>query len=145
MRTLKALRRGRRAGSGAALTRLATSLGVTDPPPGAGAGDGTVSRSPRWAAFSARGHRRAVGLDRSLTAADLVVVVTDALDFGGAGVTETQAAATWAAEALVPCVAIAGTVHFSSRELRTFGVESAYSSDGDLASCAARVARTWNW
>jgi hypothetical protein len=74
-----------------------------------------------------------------------VVVVTDALDFGGAGVTETQAAAAWAAEARVPCVAIAGTVHFSGRELRTFGVESAYAAEGDLAGCAERVARTWNW
>lgn len=132
----------------AALTRLATSLGVTDPPPGAGAGDGTgLAVAALGGAFRTGPAAIAdlVGLDRSLTAADLVVVVTDALDFGGAGVTETQAAATWAAEALVPCVAIAGTVHFSSRELRTFGVESAYSSDGDLASCAARVARTWNW
>jgi glycerate kinase len=132
----------------AALTRLATSLGVPEPPPGAGAGDGMgLAVAVLGGTFRAGPQAIAalVGLDRSLAAADLVVVVTDALDFGGAGVTETQAAATWAAEALVPCVAIAGTVHFSGRELRTFGVESAYASEGDLAACAARVARTWNW
>lgn len=132
----------------AALTRLAESLGVAEPPPGAGAGNGmglavvalggTIRTAPQAIADL-------VGLERSLAAADLVVVVTDALDFGGAGVTETQAASAWAAEALVPCLAIADRVHISGRELRTFGVESAYAAEGDLAGCAARVARTWNW
>jgi glycerate kinase len=132
----------------AVLTRLATSLGVAEPPPGAGAGDGTGLAVAVLGGTFRTGPQviaELVELERSLGAADLVVVVTDALDFGGAGVTETQAAAAWAAEALVPCVAIAGAVHFSGRELRTFGVESAYAAHGDLAGCAERVARTWNW
>ncbi len=132
----------------AALTARAAALGVPEPPPGAGAGNGmalavvvragTIRTGPQAIA-------ELVGLEGSLAAADLVVVVTDALDFGGAGVAETQAASSWAAENLVPCLAIADRVHISSRELRTFGVESAYAAEGDLAGCAARVARTWNW
>ena len=132
----------------AALTRLATSWGVPEPPLGAGAGDGTgLAVAVLGGTFRTGPQAVAelVGLRSSLSAADLVVVVTDALDFGGAGVTEAQAAAAWAAEALVPCVAIAGTVRISGRELRTFGVESAYAAHGDLAGCAERVARTWNW
>ncbi len=132
----------------AALTALATSLGVPEPPPGAGAGDGTGLAVAALGGTFRTGPEviaELVGLRRSLEAADLVVVVTDALDFGGAGVTETQVASTGAAEALFPYVAIAGTVRFSSRELRTFGVESAYAAEGDLEGCADRVARTWNW
>ena len=62
-----------------------------------------------------------------------------------------------AAEALRPCVAIAGQVLVGSREMRALGVESAYSlvdlageerafadPAGALAEVAARVARTWS-
>lgn len=132
----------------AALARWASSLGIADPPPGAGAGNGlglailalggTIRTGPQ--AIGA-----AVGIDVSLRAADLVVVVTEALDFGGAGIPETTAAAAWASEGLVPCVAIASSVRISGRELRTLGVESAYDVGVDLVAGAARVARSWDW
>ena len=65
--------------------------------------------------------------------------------------------ATVAAEALRPCVALAGQVLVGSREMRALGIESAYSlvelvgeeraltePADSLAELAARVARTWS-
>ena len=65
--------------------------------------------------------------------------------------------ATVAAEALRPCVALAGRVLVGSREMRALGIESAYSlvdlvgeeqalgdPAGSLARLAERVARTWS-
>ena len=62
-----------------------------------------------------------------------------------------------AAEALRPCIVLAGKVLVGSREMRALGVESAYSlvdlvgedrafaAPADaLADLAARVARTWS-
>jgi glycerate 2-kinase len=62
-----------------------------------------------------------------------------------------------AAQALQPCVALAGQVLVGSREMRALGVESAYSvaglvgeqasladPAGSLAALAERVARTWS-
>ena len=62
-----------------------------------------------------------------------------------------------AAQALRPCVAIAGAVLLGSREMRTMGVEAAYSlvdivgeeaafadPAGSLATVAERVARSWS-
>ncbi len=132
----------------AALARLAADVGMPDPPPGAGAGNGLA-----LAIFALGGVVRTgpqaigdlVDIERSLEAADLVVLVTDVLDFGGAGIAETRAAATWAEHGLVPCIAIASRVQISGRELRTFGVESAYELGDDAAAGAARVAVTWTW
>ncbi|MDX6323004.1 MAG: glycerate 2-kinase, partial [Propionibacteriaceae bacterium] len=75
---------------------------------------------------------------------------------GGGVVAE---AARVAAEALCPCIAVAGEVLIGGREMRTMGIESAYpvresSMDrpvgGDvtadeLAAVVARVARSWQW
>jgi glycerate kinase len=132
----------------AALTRLAAEVGLPDPPPGAGAGNGLA-----FAVLALGGVLRTgpqvigdlVGIERSLEAADLVVLVTEVLDFGGAGIAEARAAAGWAETGLVPCIAIAGRVQISSRELRTLGVESAYELGAEVAEEAARIARTWNW
>ena len=62
-----------------------------------------------------------------------------------------------AAEAVRPCVALAGKVLVGSREMRALGVESAYSlvdlvgeeramaePAAALAELAERVARTWS-
>jgi glycerate kinase len=132
----------------ARLTRFAAGIGMPDPPPGAGAGNGLALAVLAVGGVLHTGPQaigELVGIDRSLEAADLVVLVTDVLDFGGAGIAETRAAAAWAEQALVPCIAIATRVQISGRELRTFGVESAYELGGEVAEGAARVARTWNW
>jgi glycerate kinase len=132
----------------AALTRLAADLGMPDPPPGAGAGNGLAFAVLALGGVVRTGPQaigELVAIERSLEAADLVVLVTDVLDFGGAGIAETRAAAAWAEQALVPCIAIATRVQISGRELRTFGVESAYDLGADVADGAVRVARTWNW
>ena len=62
-----------------------------------------------------------------------------------------------AAEALRPCIALAGQVLIGSREMRAVGIESAYSvadlvgeeasfadPAGSLATLAERTARTWS-
>jgi glycerate kinase len=121
---------------------------MPQPPPGAGAGNGLAVAILALGGVVRTGPQaiwELVGIERSLAAADLVVVVTEALDFGGAGIAETRAAAAWAEQALIPCVAVATRVHISGRELRTLGVESAYEVGAEVASGAARIARTWNW
>lgn len=132
----------------AVLSRLAAGIGMPDPPPGAGAGNGLALAVLALGGVVRTGPQaigELVGIERSLEAADLVVLVTDVLDFGGAGIAETRAAAIWAEQGLVPCIAVAGHVQISGRELRTFGVESAYEVGDDLVGGAARVAHTWNW
>jgi len=99
----------------------------------------------------------AVRLGERARAADLVVTGEGAFDFSSRSGKVPYGVATVAAEALRPCVAIAGQVLVGSREMRALGVESAYSlielagedrafSDpaGALADVAARVARTWS-
>jgi glycerate 2-kinase len=62
-----------------------------------------------------------------------------------------------AAEAVRPCIALAGRVLVGSREMRTMGIESAYSMvdllgesaaldqpADSLAALAERVARSWS-
>ena len=62
-----------------------------------------------------------------------------------------------AAEALRPCIALAGRVLIGSREMRAVGIESAYAvvdlvgeeasfgdPAGSLAALAERTARTWS-
>jgi len=132
----------------AVLARLAADLGMAEPPAGAGAGNGLALAILALGGVVRTGPAvlgELVGIDRSLAAADLVVAVTEALDFGGAGLATTRAAATWAEQALVPCVAVAASVQISGRELRTLGVESAYEVGLDVTSGAAGIARTWNW
>lgn len=133
----------------AVLAKLAADVGMPDPPAGAGAGNGLALAILALGGVLRTGPQaigELLGIDRSLVAADLVVLVTDGLDFGGAGMPETRAAAEWASQGLVPCIAVARSVQISGRELRTLGVESAYDlGGGDLAAAAARVAHTWTW
>ncbi len=99
----------------------------------------------------------AVRLGERAGAADLVVTGEGAFDFSSRAGKVPYGVASVAAEALRPCVVIAGQVLIGSREMRALGVESAYSlvelagrarafSDpsGALADVAGRVARTWS-
>ena len=88
---------------------------------------------------------------------DLVVTGEGAFDFSSRSGKVPYGVATVAAEALRPCVALAGRVLVGSREMRALGIESAYSlvdlvgeeraltdPARSLAELAARVARTWS-
>ncbi|WP_139981220.1 glycerate kinase [Nocardioides litoris] len=99
----------------------------------------------------------AVGLAERARAADLVVTGEGAFDFSSRSGKVPYGVAEVAAEALRPCVALAGQVLVGSREMRALGVESAYSMAdlvgldramadpaGSLAALAERTARTWS-
>lgn len=99
----------------------------------------------------------AVGLDRRAREADLVVTGEGAFDFSSRSGKVPYGVAEIAAEALRPCIALAGRVLVGSREMRALGVESAYSMvdlvgeeaalgqpRAALADLAARVARSWS-
>jgi glycerate kinase len=99
----------------------------------------------------------AVGLRERARRADLVVTGEGAFDFSSGSGKVPYAVARVAADALQPCIALAGRVFVGSREMRTLGVESAYSvvdlvgeqagradPAGSLAALAERVARSWS-
>jgi glycerate kinase len=99
----------------------------------------------------------AVGLAERARSADLVLTGEGAFDFSSRSGKVPYGVATVAAEALRPCVALAGEVLVGAREMRALGVESAYSlvelvgkerafaePAAALADLAARVARTWS-
>ena len=88
--------------------------------------------------------------------ADVVLTGEGAFDFSSRSGKVPYGVAAVAAEALRPCVALAGQVLVGSREMRALGVEAAYSivdlvgeerafgdPAGALADLAERVARTW--
>jgi glycerate kinase len=99
----------------------------------------------------------ATGLLDRCRAVDLVVTGEGAFDFSSRAGKVPYGVATVAAEAIRPCVAMAGAVLVGSREMRALGVEAAYSlvdlvgeerafadAGGALAELAERVARTWS-
>jgi glycerate kinase len=99
----------------------------------------------------------AVDLAERARRSDLVVTGEGAFDFSSRSGKVPYGVASVAAEAMRPCVAIAGQVLIGAREMRALGVESAYSlvelvgedrALGDpaaaLADVAGRVARTWS-
>ena len=99
----------------------------------------------------------AVDLAARARAVDLVLTGEGAFDFSSRSGKVPYGVATVAAEALRPCVALAGRVLVGSREMRALGIESAYSlvdlvgeeqalgdPAGSLARLAERVARTWS-
>ena len=99
----------------------------------------------------------AVDLPGRAAAADLVLTGEGAFDFSSRSGKVPYGVAQVAAEALRPCVALAGQVLVGSREMRALGVEAAYSlvelvgeeralgdPAGALADLAERVARTWS-
>jgi glycerate kinase len=99
----------------------------------------------------------AVGLPERARRADLVITGEGAFDFSSRGGKVPHGVATVAAEALQPCIALAGQVLIGAREMRTLGIESAYSTvdlvgeeasfadpAGSLAALAERTARSWS-
>jgi len=99
----------------------------------------------------------AVRLTDRCRQADLVLTGEGAFDFSSRSGKVPYGVAEVAAGALRPCVALAGQVLVGSREMRTLGIESAYSvvdlvgeeqafadPAGSLARLAERVARTWS-
>lgn len=99
----------------------------------------------------------AVGLADRARAADLVVTGEGAFDFSSRSGKVPYGVAEAAATAIRPCIALAGKVLVSSREMRALGIESAYGVTdlvgeeasfadpaGSLAALAERVARTWS-
>ncbi len=99
----------------------------------------------------------AVELPARAARADLVLTGEGAFDFSSRAGKVPAGVAAVATEALRPCVALAGSVLVGSREMRTMGIESAYSlvelvgeeaafgePAASLAALAERVARTWS-
>jgi glycerate 2-kinase len=99
----------------------------------------------------------AVGLAERARQADLVITGEGAFDFSSRSGKVPYGVAAIAAEALQPCIALAGQVLVGSRETRALGVESAYSvvdlvgeqasfadPAGSLAALAERTARSWS-
>ena len=99
----------------------------------------------------------AVGLPERAAGADLVVTGEGAFDFSSRSGKVPYGVAQVAADAVRPCIALAGQVLIGSREMRALGVESAYAvvdlvgeeasfadPAGSLARLAERVARTWS-
>jgi glycerate 2-kinase len=112
------------------------------------------------------GGRRVPGIETIIEAvrlaerakdADVIVTGEGAFDFQSKSGKVVSGVAAVAAEALRPCVVLAGDVLVGSREMRTMGVESAYSlvdlvgrdralgqARDSLVALASRVARTWS-
>jgi glycerate kinase len=99
----------------------------------------------------------AVGLPARAKRADLVVTGEGAFDFSSRSGKVPYGVAAVAAQALQPCIALAGKVLVGAREMRALGVESAYAMvdlvgeqasfadpAGSLARLAERAARTWS-
>lgn len=99
----------------------------------------------------------AVRLAERAGRADLVLTGEGAFDFSSRAGKVPYGVATIAAQALRPCVALAGQVLVGAREMRALGIESAYSMvdvvgeerafgdpAGALADLSERVARTWS-
>jgi glycerate 2-kinase len=99
----------------------------------------------------------AVDLAARARACDLVLTGEGAFDFSSRSGKVPYGVASVAAEALRPCVALAGRVLVGAREMRTLGIESAHAlvdlvgeeraladPAGSLADLAARVARSWS-
>jgi glycerate kinase len=99
----------------------------------------------------------AVDLPGRAARADLVVTGEGAFDFSSRSGKVPYGVARVAADAVRPCIALAGSVLVGSREMRALGIESAYSTvdlvgedasfadpAGSLAALAERVARSWS-
>jgi glycerate kinase len=99
----------------------------------------------------------AVGLAERARAADVVLTGEGAFDFSSRAGKVPAGVAAVAADALRPCVALAGQVLVGAREMRALGMDAAYSlvdlvgddraltdPAGSLADLAERVARTWS-
>ncbi len=99
----------------------------------------------------------AVGLAEAARRADLVITGEGAFDFSSRSGKVPYGVATVSAQALQPCIALAGKVLIGAREMRAVGIESAYAMvdlvgeeasfadpAGSLAALAERTSRTWS-
>jgi glycerate 2-kinase len=99
----------------------------------------------------------ALGLAQLARGCDLVVTGEGSFDFSSRSGKVPYGVARTAQQAIRPCVALAGRVLVGAREMRTLGIESAYSvvdhvgeqaalADPytSLAALSQRVARTWS-
>lgn len=141
----------------------AVSIGLTGNEPGSGAAGGLGAAVLALGGEVSSGPSLVTsltGLDQSAARADLMVTGQTQLDFGTMGGDVLAELAELAARHLVPLVVVAGTNYISGRELRSIGVEAAYSVDPDLRrtgdgsavisadellSAARPVAATWSW
>ena len=135
-----------------ALGGLAGALGVPDAP-GVGAAGGAalaIVALGGWLTSGPAVVAEAAGLERTASAADVVVTGCDLLDGvarGGAVVREVAAIASRVER---PCVVAAAQVAVSSRELRTLDLETAHEV-GDVATAAQLtagaqgLATSWVW
>ncbi|WP_028658872.1 glycerate kinase [Nocardioides insulae] len=98
-----------------------------------------------------------LGLAGHAARCDLVLTGEGSFDFSSRAGKVPAGVAALAGQAIRPCVVLAGQVHVGSREMRTLGVEAAYSlvdlvgeerafadPEGALAAVAERVARSWS-
>ncbi|MGH3349151.1 MAG: glycerate kinase family protein [Nocardioides sp.] len=98
-----------------------------------------------------------LGLPELASRADLLITGEGSFDPQSSAGKVPAGVARLAAEALRPCIVLAGRVSMSGREMRTLGIDAAYSlidSVGEerafnqaydsLVEVAARVARTWS-
>jgi len=99
----------------------------------------------------------AVRLGERAAAADLVITGEGSFDPQSSGGKAPAGVAAIAGQAARPCIVLAGQVAVGTREMRTLGVDAAYSlldtvgeeraleePGAALADLAARVARTWS-
>lgn len=95
-----------------------------------------------------------VDLGTTLSMADVVLTGAEMFDFASRGGDVVQYLAEVSAEKMRPCIAAASTVLIGAREMRSMGIEGAYSisQDGppgpvavqDLVRLGQRIARTWD-
>jgi glycerate kinase len=102
---------------------------------------------------------QASGVSQALRSTDLVVTGCTVFDFAHRGGGVVAEAARVATERLSPCIAVAVEVLIGGREMRTMGIESAYSvreptvpsphgadvSEAELMATARRIGRSWRW
>jgi glycerate kinase len=99
----------------------------------------------------------ATGLEAAAREADLVITGEGAFDYQSRDGKVVSGVAEAAGRAVRPCVVLAGQVLVGSREMRTMGVQSAYSlvdlvgkdtafaqPEQSLVALAERAARTWH-
>jgi glycerate kinase len=99
----------------------------------------------------------AIGLPELARRADLVITGEGSFDFSSRSGKVPYGVAAVAGAAIRPCIALAGSVLIGAREMRSLGVESAYSvaelvgpdparaePAQSLSALAERVARSWS-
>lgn len=135
-----------------ALEQLCALSGIDGLDPGAGAAwgaghavlalGGTLTTGPQLCA-------RLCGLESTLSQADLLVSGCTSLDIGNYGGPVIRDLADVALRLQVPFVVGAGHIAVGARELRTVGIEAAYTLDAStldaLGASATGMATTWSW